>query len=66
LLNAFLSKFFPIGKTTALGGNIVSIQQQKTETILEAWEHFQGYISDCPHHGMTKWLLMQTFYHGLI
>ena len=65
LSDVFLSKFFPIGKTTALRGNIVSFQQQKTETISEAWEHFQGYISDCPHHGMATWLLMQTFYHGL-
>ena len=65
LSDAFLSKFFPIGKTTALRGNIVSFQQQKTEAISEAWERFQGYISDCPHHGMATWLLMQTFYHGL-
>ena len=35
------------------------------ETIPEAWERFQDYISDCPHHGMARWLLMQTFYHGL-
>ena len=38
---------------------------RKGETILEAWEHFQEYISDCPHHGMEDWLLMQGFYHGL-
>jgi len=25
----------------------------------------QGYIQDCPHHGMEEWLLMQGFYHGL-
>jgi len=36
LSDAFLSKFFPIGKTAALRGNIVSFQQQKTETISEA------------------------------
>jgi len=61
----FYQSFFPIGKTAALRGYIVSFQQQETETISEAWERFQGYISDCPHHGMTTWLLMQTFYHGL-
>ena len=65
LSDAFVSKFFSIGKTTVLRGNIVSFQQQKTEAISEAWERFQGYISDCPHHGMTTWLLMQIFYHGL-
>ena len=29
-------------------------------------EHFQDYVSDCPHHGMEEWMLMQGFYHGLI
>jgi len=65
LLDAFLSKFFPISKTASLRGNVVSFQQQKTETISEAWERFQGYISDCPHQGMARWLLMHTFYHRL-
>jgi len=23
-------------------------------------------FEDCPHHGIEEWLLMQTFYHGLI
>jgi len=62
---AFLAKLFPIGKTNALRGKISNFQQQKGETILEAWEHFQEYISDCPHHGMEDWLLMQGFYHRL-
>ena len=60
-----LEKFFLISKTNALRGKISNFQQQKGETILEAWECFQEYISDCPHHGMEDWLLMQGFYHGL-
>ena len=63
---AFLAKFFPISKTNALRGKFSNFQQQKRESILEAWEHFQEYILDCPHHGMEDWLLMQGFYHGLI
>ena len=63
--DAILAKFFLIGKTVALRENIVSFQQQKTETIREACERFQGYILDYPHHGMARWLLMQTLYHGL-
>ena len=63
---AFLAKFFPIGKTNALRGKISNFQQQKGETILEACEHFQEYILDCPHHGMEDWLLMQNFYHGVV
>jgi hypothetical protein len=36
------------------------------ETIAEAWEHLQDYISACPHHSMEEWFIIQSFYHGLI
>jgi len=55
---AFLAKFFPTGKTNALCEKITSFQQQHDESVVEAWECFQYYISECPHHGMMKWLLM--------
>ena len=58
-------KFFPTGKTNALRGRISSFQQQHDKSVPEAWECFQDYIAECPHHGMENWLLMQTFYHGL-
>jgi len=45
---AFLEKFFPIGRTNILRGKISEFHQQKGEPIPEAWERFQGYISDCP------------------
>jgi Retrotransposon gag protein. len=35
---AFLSKFFPMGKTNALRGRISSFQQTRDESIPEAWE----------------------------
>ena len=47
-----------MGKINALRGRIFNFQQQKDETIPEAWERFQEYISECPHHGMEDWLLM--------
>ena len=65
MLTAFLAKFFPIGKTNALCGRISSFQQQHDESFPEALERFQDYIVECQHHEMEKWLLMQTFYHGL-
>ena len=50
LSDAFLSKFFPIGKTTALRGNIVSFQQQKTETISEIKDTYQIVLTmEWPH-----------------
>ena len=35
------------------------------ESIPEAWEKLQEYILACPHHGMDKWLILQSFYNGL-
>jgi hypothetical protein len=64
--NAFLTKFFPMGKTNALRNKISGFQQLMDETITKAWEHLQDYISACPHHGMEEWFIIQSFYHGLI
>jgi len=46
---AFLKKFFPVGKTNALRGRISSFQQAAAESIPEAWERLQEYILACPH-----------------
>ena len=51
---AFLAKFFPTAKTNALRGKISSFQQQHDESFTEAWERFQNYIEDCPHHGIEE------------
>jgi hypothetical protein len=36
--NAFLTKFFPLGKTNAVWNKISRFQQLTDETIAEAWE----------------------------
>jgi hypothetical protein len=64
--NAFLTKFFPLGKPNALRNKISGFQQLTDETITEAWERLQYYISACPHHGMEEWFIIQSFYHVLI
>jgi hypothetical protein len=56
----------PLGKTNALWNKIFGFQQLTDETIAEAWERLQDYISACPHHGMEEWFIIQSFYHGLI
>ena len=62
---AFLSKFFPTGKTNALRGRISNFQQASNESIPEAWERLQDYILACQPHGMDNWLILQNFYNGL-
>jgi hypothetical protein len=64
--NAFLAKFFPLGKTNSLRNKISGFQQLTNETIAEAWEHMHDYISACSHHNMEEWFIIQSFYHGLI
>jgi hypothetical protein len=48
----YSTKFFLLGKTNALWNKISTFQQLTDETITEAWECLQDYISSCPHHGM--------------
>jgi hypothetical protein len=50
----------------ALQNKISSFQHLMDETIIEAWERLQDYISACPHHRMDEWFIVQSFYHGLI
>ena len=63
--NAFLVKYFPVGKTNALRNRISSFEQLQDETVPEAWERLQECIAACPHHGMEEWLIIQNFFQGL-
>ena len=63
--NAFLAKYFPVGKTNALQNRITGIQQLPDESIPEVWERLQEYIQACPRHGIEEWLIIQNFFHGL-
>jgi hypothetical protein len=64
--NAFLTKFFPLGKTNALRNKILGFQQLTDETIPKASERLEDYIATSPHHCMEEWFIIQSFYHGLI
>jgi hypothetical protein len=64
--NTFLAKFFPLDKTNVLRNKIFGFLQLMDETITEAWDRLQDYISACPHHGMEEWFIIQSIYHGLI
>jgi len=65
LTKAFLAKFFPPSKTTSLRNQITSFTQREDETLYEAWEQFKDLLILCPHHGLQKWMVVQTFYNGV-
>jgi len=65
LSKAFLSKYFPLGKNAKLRTEITYFIQRDRESLYEAWERFKDLQRQCPHHGVSDWLLVQTFYNGL-
>jgi len=65
LTKAFLAKFFPPSKTGSLRNQITSFAQKEDERLYEAWERFKDLLRLCPHHGLQKWMAVQTFYNGV-
>ncbi|KAJ9535713.1 hypothetical protein OSB04_un001134 [Centaurea solstitialis] len=62
---AFLQKFFPPGRTAQLMAEITHFSQWPLETFYEAWERYKDMIKKCPHHGLSNWVIIQTFFGGL-
>ncbi|KAF7841742.1 uncharacterized protein G2W53_004040 [Senna tora] len=65
LAQQFLTKYFPPGKTAKMRNKITSFVLLDNESLHEAWERFEELLRKCPHHGLPKWLQVQTFYNGL-
>ncbi|KAJ9555204.1 hypothetical protein OSB04_009818 [Centaurea solstitialis] len=65
LAKAFITRFFPPGKTANLTKAITNFAQGPMEELYEAWERFKNLQRNCPHHGIEDWRLVQLFYNGL-
>ncbi|KAJ4715540.1 Retrotransposon gag protein [Melia azedarach] len=65
LAQKFLVKFFPPAKTAKLRNDIATFTQFGMESLYKAWERYKEMMRRCPHHGLPKWLQVQTFYNGL-
>nr|KYP44872.1 hypothetical protein KK1_033613 [Cajanus cajan] len=61
----FREKFFPASRTTAIRKDISGIRQLGGESLYEYWERFKKLCASCPHHQISKQLLLQYFYAGL-
>ena len=44
---------------------INTFKQFEGENLVEAWERFHELPRRCPHHRLTKWMQVHTFYNGL-
>ena len=49
--------------TTSLRNQITSFSQREDETLYEVWEQFKDLLRLHPHHGLQKWMVVQTFYN---
>ncbi|CAN6363315.1 unnamed protein product [Urochloa humidicola] len=65
LVQAFIAKFYSLGKTQTLRSRISSFTQSTMETITETFERFNDYVLACPHHRYSKADLVMKFYGGL-
>ena len=61
----FLTKFFPPSKIAQLVQEINTFRQLEGENLAEAWERFHELLRRCPHHKLTRWMRVHTFYNGL-
>jgi hypothetical protein len=66
LMRAFMKEYYSPVKTQSLHNKIATFAQYPTETISEAFEHFNEYTRAVPHHKFPKEDLVQKFYQGLI
>ncbi|XP_062025089.1 uncharacterized protein LOC133741154 [Rosa rugosa] len=66
LQEEFLNAFFPPHRTTSMRDDILRFIQFDGETLHEAWERFKDIDLGCPHHGLDKWLLIDSFHRGLL
>ena len=63
--DAFIGKYYPPAKIISLRSGIMNFKQYDNEHVAQAWERMKGMVKNCPTHGLTTWMIIQTFYAGL-
>ena len=63
--DAFLRKYFSVGKTSVVRRAICEFSQGSSEVSYEGWERLRDLLRQCPHHDISKHEITHTFYDGL-
>src|ERR1041385_3086500 len=63
--DAFIGKYYPPAKIIHLRSNIMNFRQWDNEHGAQAWERMKTLGKNCPTHGLTTRMVIQTFYAGL-
>ena len=40
----------------------MNFRQLDNEHVSQAWERMKSLVMNCPTHGLTTWMVIQTFY----
>ena len=64
--DAFIGRYYPPAKIISLRSSIMNFKQLDNEHVAQAWERMKSLVKNCPTHGLTTWMIIQTFYAGLI
>ena len=65
LVEAYMSRFFPLALTTKRRGEIIVFKQREEESLYNAWERFKRLLKRCPMHGIDLITHMDIFYHAM-
>src|SRR3954470_17740850 len=52
-------------KIIKLRSNNMNFRQLDNEHVAQAWECMKSLVKNFPTHGLTTWMVIQTFYAGL-
>src|SRR4051812_22064472 len=63
--DAFIGKYYPPAKIIQLRSNIMNFMQLDNEHVAQAWERMKSLVKNFPTHGLTTWMVIQTFYASL-
>src|SRR4051812_30522413 len=63
--DACIGKYYPPAKIIQLIINIMNFRQLDNEPVAQAWECMKSLVKNCRTHGLTTWMVIQTFYAGL-
>src|SRR5215216_5432210 len=63
--DAFIGKYYPPAKIISMRSDIMKFKQLDSEHVAPAWERMKSLVKNFPTHGLTTWMIIQTFYVGL-
>ena len=65
LVEAYMSRLFPLALTTKRRGQIIVFKQGEEESLCNAWERFKRLLKRCLMHGIDLTTQMDIFCHAM-